>query len=1287
MSTIINPLTGRVIKVGKVTYRKVMKLKSNINDLLQVTKKQDSQKREIKKKELERLAKVDIADLLYSSKKHDKQKREEKKKVQDRLAKIDITDLLYTARKHVSGVNAKKSDIQKFMKKNDEFETKILMVPRINNYAFKHALVSYVIKPIESNKYNYEQFIIDMKYNANKALLKEIRLKRGIRAQFTILANFYQSAGDADFRLEEKNFNSSCNVIVNTTDIKEQIEIFSNDLMLQIEEFSSNKSGWTFHSIKFLEINIYKYKPLKGSSYIELPKFIQNKKACLNVKNKDEKCFLYSVILHDHPTISNIDRGESVFKKYTDKYDNTGINYPMTLNQISKFEKQNNKTINVYSYEISFNKETKKQSLSVFPIHLSKNLITNYKDCCNLLMIKNGEKSHYVLIKNMSALFREHNSSHKSYICPSCLKSYREEKGLDQHMTNGCTKFGEKVELPSAEKSKEYIQFKSIHKMLKKPFVIYADFESLLLNVERDENALTQKYQKHEACGYAYKRVSTVDTYDKPLQLYRGDSTESVAEHFINAIVKESDEIRDIMSEIIPMDLTEDEEKEFTESCKCYLCGINYNNDDIKVRDHDHLTGAYRGSAHQKCNLQYSFKNYRVPVIFHNLKGYDSHLIIKAFNNKNFSIDCIPTSTEKYLSFTISGKITFIDSLSFIASSLENLVKALPTDKFKHFDNHFKTNIEQKLLKQKGIYPYDYMNSYDKFEETSFPSQKDCYSQLNKESISDTDYKHALNVWKQLNINNMGEYHDLYLATDVLLLTDVFEAFRDTAISNYHLDPTHYVSLPGFGWDALLKMTKIKLDVISDYDMYLMIESGIRGGMSMISHRHSMANNKYMKDYDASKDSKYIMYLDANNLYGWSMIQYLPTNNYKWEKPDKFDQTVIMMLGDCDDKGYIFEVDLEYPESLHDLHNDYPLAPESFKVDTNILSDHAKQILEMINSKHDNKCKKLTPTLLNKQKYVVHYRNLKFYLEQGMILKKIHRVVSFDQAPWMKPYIDFNTNERAKAKYDYEKDFFKLMNNATFGKTMENVRKRIRFELVNDETRFKKLVNDPTFDNAIIMNDNLCGVMRKKASVKLDKPIAIGMCVLDLSKLLMYDYHYNTIKKQYKDKATLLFTDTDSLTYEIKTNDIYDDMRKDKHLYDFSDYPKDHPLYDVCNKKVIGKFKDETSSKSITEFVGLRAKMYSFKTADEHESKKAKGIKKLVVKKELRFSDYKRSLFGSTMTDVQQTTKFNSIRSYKHDIYTIEQCKIGLCSFDDKRYLIDNVNTYAYGHKNIKLIN
>ena len=604
-------------------------------------------------------------------------------------------------------------------------EPKLNMIPLLNNVAFRGTLETYVIKALDSNKYNYEKFLDDLKYRAIDLLEKQLVSKRGLRVQFTLLADFYlASDDDQEKKLEEKNFNSSCLPIVNNHDIKKCVSVYIDDIKLQISEFQAMKSGWIFYRNKSLVINSYRYKPLRGSSFIELPQIIKNKKGCLNVKNDDEKCFLYCIIAHDHP-VKNIER-QSMCKKYVKDYDVKGIDFPMTINHISKFEKQNNKSINVYAYEITYDNESKKQKLSVYPIRLSPNVITKHNECVNLLLIKEADKSHYVLIKNMSALVSEHTSKHASHVCPSCMKSYREVSKLDHHLKDsGCVKFGEKVELPSATEAKEYVKFKNVSKMLKKPFVIYADFESILKNVERDENATTQKYQQHEACGYAFKRVSTLEKYDKPLQLYRGDGTENVAEHFINAIVKENDEIRKIMSDVIPMNLTDDEEQQFQSCSKCYLCNVDYNDDDIKVRDHDHLTGSYRGSAHNACNLKYSWRHYKLPVIFHNLKGYDSHLIIKAFNNKNFSIDCIPTSTEKYLSFTISGQITFIDSLSFIMSSLENLVKALPKDKFNNFDKHFNTDIEQRLLKQKGIYPYDYMSSYQKIDETTFPNQKD----------------------------------------------------------------------------------------------------------------------------------------------------------------------------------------------------------------------------------------------------------------------------------------------------------------------------------------------------------------------------------------------------------------------------------------------------------------------------------------------------------------------------------------------------------------------------------
>ena len=436
----------------------------------------------------------------------------------------------------------------------NETPSKLKMISVLHNKAFKHAQQTFMIKPTDDNTYNYFKFLDDIKLSSRVLLSKELANKKGLRIQFTLLCKFYLST-DEDKKLVEKNFNSSSQSIVSKHALDVAIDEFVEDIKYEIESFVNMKSGWVFHSVINLQINSYKFSPIRGSSFIPLPKIIQNKKACLNIHNEDERCFLYCVAAFDHTFKNNAER-PTKYLEYLDNYDNTGIEYPMKLNQIPKFEKLNNKTINVYAYEITFDNETKQQSLSIHPIHISKNVITNYKDCINLLLVKENEKSHYVLIKNISALVYAHNNRNKSYICPSCMIPYRHEETLIKHLNeSGCTKFGEKVELPNDVQAKEYIQFKNVQKMLKKPFVIYADFESSLLNLERDETLATQKYQKHQACGYAFKRVSTLQKYDKPLQLYRGNGTQDVAEHFIKSIITEAEEIRNIMSKIEPMNL------------------------------------------------------------------------------------------------------------------------------------------------------------------------------------------------------------------------------------------------------------------------------------------------------------------------------------------------------------------------------------------------------------------------------------------------------------------------------------------------------------------------------------------------------------------------------------------------------------------------------------------------------------------------------------------------------------------------------------------------------------
>jgi len=347
----------------------------------------------------------------------------------------------------------------------------------------------------------------------------------------------------------------------------------------------------------------------------------------------------------------------------------------------------------------------------------------------------------------------------------------------------------------------------------------------------------------------------------------------------------------------------------------------------------------------------------------------------------------------------------------------------------------------------------------------------------------------------------------------------------------------------------------------------------------------------------------------------------------------------------------------------------------------NLLSEHGL---------NEDKSKKLIPNLKNKTKYGVHYRLLKFYLSHGLKLTKIHRVISFDQEAWLKPYIDFNTQMRAKAKNEFEKNFFKLLNNSIYGKCCENIRNHKDIKLCTTAKKAERLFNKPKYKGCTIFKDDeLIAVEMAKTKIKYNKPVYLGNCILDLSKLLMYEFHYDFIKPLYGEKVNLLFTDTDSLCYEIQTDDIYEDMLKHKDKFDFSEYSKNHKCYDETNKKVIGKFKDEAKGKIITEFIGLRPKLYSYIIeGDDHDHKRAKGIKKNVIENHITHENYRKTLFGTSKDDLIQNFSFNIIKSKNHVINSISVNKIGLSCMDNKRYVMnDNINTYAIGHYKTKTDN
>ena len=309
----------------------------------------------------------------------------------------------------------------------------------------------------------------------------------------------------------------------------------------------------------------------------------------------------------------------------------------------------------------------------------------------------------------------------------------------------------------------------------------------------------------------------------------------------------------------------------------------------------------------------------------------DSHLIIKEIGE--FDVKGL----EKFTAFTINRNLVFIDSMQFMNCSLDALVKNLSDSDFKYLSEEFSNGL-LKLLKQKGVYPYEYMNSFERFSEDKLSDQCNFFCSLKDECISEKDYLHAIDVWNVFKMNTMGDFHDLYLNTDVLLLADVFQKFISICLDYYGLHPCHYCS-PGLRWDVMLKMTGIELELISYIDMHLFIEKGMRGSISYIAKRHSKANNKYMKCYDSGKESKYITYLDANNLCGYAMIPYLFYSEFKWLNEKEIDRFGVDSIGENSSIGYILEVNVNYPAEMHELYSHYSLAPEKLEISQNMLSN------------------------------------------------------------------------------------------------------------------------------------------------------------------------------------------------------------------------------------------------------------------------------------------------------------------------------------------------------------
>ncbi|HYS61174.1 MAG TPA: hypothetical protein VEM27_11320, partial [Gemmatimonadales bacterium] len=937
----------------------------------------------------------------------------------------------------------------------------------------------------------------------------------------------------------------------------------------------------------------------------------------------------------------------------------------------------------------------------------------------DLIYLTNTHISHYAVITNLNKLIRSQLSKHEESIvvCKRCLTSFqgaKKDEKLEDHKKY-CNKVYVKepahVHLP---KEGEVLKFDKWEYAYPLKYIAFADFECILQPIDDDNSKNTRKTHKHVPISFCYYIVGPENTKFKGPIAYTGPDAVKV---FYNMISEDAQIIEKMYNEYKNMpDLSQEEQQYLYTHTKCCICNGELKNNEKIVIHHDHSNNKVEGYAHNKCNLRVRCPTY-LPVFLHNMSNYDGHLILKGYDKNDVGdLQVIPSTEEKYISFSkcVTRKLNnveqkkkkkknkklktkrrfwlrFVDSYRFLSSSLRNLVELLPQGKLYHTSQYFENPIEFSMAQQKSFFCYEYLDKIEKLKERALPPYSAFYSSLDKKNITEEEYNFAQKAWSVFKCSTLADYVTVYCKIDVLLLVDVFIEFRKKCMETYQLDVCQFFSLPGYTLQAMLKCTKIELELLTDIDQILFLERALRGGITQCISRFEEANNIYTSSEQSFLDKtineesisnvepnktneKSILYIDCNNLYGWALCEALPYSGFTWIQDtefNKFTPELIMQLPENGSEGYYFQVDLKYPKELHDAHNEFPFCPEK-----------KKSVQGTVD--------KLLCTLEDKTDYVLHYRMLQLCLKHGLQVEKIKKILKFNQSPYLRPYIELNTSLCQSSDNEFSKNLYKLLNNSLFGKTIERQRERINFSLYCEPIKTEKAIAKPSFKRSIIFDENLVGIHKYKQNITLNKPIYIGTAVLELSKLLMYQFFYEKLPIIFNNiqKPSLLYMDTDSFILSVKTADVTPYIQENLKFFDTSNYPTNHPCYSVKGKAMPGLFKDELGGKIIKKYIALCPKTYSIEYSEPNIDnalqyiKKAKGVQKHTVKNEIKIEDYERCLFDNVILKKEQI----NFRSKLHEIFTEAQIKTALQLVGDKRFFPqeDKIHSYAYGHYKIE---
>lgn len=1064
-------------------------------------------------------------------------------------------------------------------------------------------------------------------------------------------------------------FRTTAQILILDSEVGPKVEKNIEKLLENYDVFMKEGSGWMLEKVNFSQLNVYKHTLggggggiMKDRELLLPPAYVKNVRCILTLpRTRDNKCFVYCVLaaLHPVPRKKTDPRSYIPFEK---DLDTSTLEYPVTIDQIPNFERINNLCINVVCH----------RGGSISFLYLSQQ--ENGKRIDLLL-----HTNHYSLIKSWNC-FLNYACKDKRVLCKECFNFYLSK--LKKCPFCQKTQTMENIEFVKRGEKQKFTNFKNVSPH---PFVYYCDMETIVEEVVAEKPSGKVKKKKiHRPIAIGLMRIcnrAPKYTHVAPI-IHTGKNC--VAE-FYQTLKKEINYMDEIIATVNhPLHWNDSQKEEYLEKNQCYVCDKALKEEE-KRRDHNHLKRKenYLGVICNECNLNITdLKVNKTPLVFHNGGRFDIHFLIQELHVIEQPVtNLIGKTGENIMSMDLFGRrLTVIDSMNHLSASLASLVdimkKSNKTLKLtKKWLGEDDTGLE--LLSRKGVFPYEYATDENSLINTTvLPPIETFYDTLRECHIDQQDYQHSQRVWSHFKCKNLLDYMIIYLISDVILLADVFENYRSFFLAKFSLDCTKYLSLPGLSYDCMLKYTKIKLDFIYDLETYEFLKKGLRGGVAMIPLRYARANNPQLENYDPKEPTTHLVYLDCNALYSSIMTKKIPYRDLRWTS--KTVEEIKAILKDYTPNsniGYYIECDLHYPIKIHDLTKDLPLAPEHRIVTKEMLSPRADELSKKFGIKVD-KNPKLLSTQYDKIKYVCHAENLQYYLQKGMKLKKVHRVLKFKQKAVFKPYIDLCIKERNQPNITAdEKSMWKLCCNSIFGKTITNIEKRNTLRLISDEKKVLRAIKNPRFKHADVINRKIIKVSSAKKKTVVTTPYYIGVTVLELSKLLLMKIHYEHFMKKYgRFKLSLCMTDTDSLLYHIKTENLHEDL-KDIGIVEFGNYPTDHPYHDKTHAGELFYLKDESGGTPIKSFVGLRAKSYSIEYEKDHKIV-GKGIPKSKLKS-IKHEEMLRVLNNNCTTNVIS----KHLRSFKHTMYTIEQEKIALSPLDNKRYMCeDGITTLPYGH-------